>query len=85
MVDKMDAAYQFTSICFCGNSDLVILNRISSKFHTWFASIKSCFMFEYEFFFRRTIIKIAYKMSVDPRFSSLKTSVPYSDCFAQVI
>ena len=49
MADKMAAAYQFASICCCGHSNLVIFNRISSKFHVWFDSIKPWFKFEYEF------------------------------------
>ena len=36
-------------VCCCGHSNLVIFNRISSKFHIWFASIKPWFKFEYEF------------------------------------
>ena len=50
MADKMAAAYQFKSIGCCGHSNLVILNRISSKFHIWFAFIKPWLKFEYEFF-----------------------------------
>ena len=49
MVDKMATANQFTSIRCCGHSNLVIFNRISLKFHIWFASIKPWFKFEYEF------------------------------------
>ena len=49
IANKMPAAYQFASILCCGHSNLVILNRISSKFHIWFASIKPWLKFEYEF------------------------------------
>ena len=49
IVDKMAAAYLFASIPCCGHSNLVIFNRISSKFHIWFASIKPWFNFKYEF------------------------------------
>ena len=49
MADKMAAAYQFASVCCCGHSNLAIFNRISSKFHVWFDSIKPWFIFEYEF------------------------------------
>ena len=38
------------SIRCCGHSNLVIFNQISSKFHTWIASIKLWFKFEYGFF-----------------------------------
>ena len=59
MADKMAAANQFASVCCCGHSNLVIFNRISSKLHLWFASIQPWFKFEYEFFFRQTITKMA--------------------------
>ena len=49
MADIMAPTYQFASIGCCGHSNLVIFNRISSKFHIWFASIKPWFKFEYEF------------------------------------
>ena len=49
IADKMDAAYQFTFICCCGLSNLVIFNRISYKLHIWILSIKPWFKFEYEF------------------------------------
>ena len=49
LADKMAATYQFASIRCCGHSNLVIFIRISSKFHIWFASIKLCFKFEYDF------------------------------------
>ena len=65
MADKMAAAYQFAFIRCCGDSNLVIFNRISSKFHIWFASIKPWFKLEYEFcltnyksFVRPTITKM---------------------------
>ena len=37
------------SVCYCGHSNLVILNRISSKFHILIASIKLWFKFRYGF------------------------------------
>ena len=37
------------SVCYCGLSNLVILNRISSKFHILIASIKLWFKFRYGF------------------------------------
>ena len=37
------------SVCYCGHSNLVILNRISSKFHIFIASIKLWFKFRYGF------------------------------------
>ena len=49
MADKMAAAYQFVSIRCCGHSNLVSFNRISSKFHIWFASVKPWSKFDYEF------------------------------------
>ena len=49
MADIMAAAYQFASVRCCGHSNLVIFNRISSKFHIWIASIKPLFKLEYEF------------------------------------
>ena len=49
MADKMVATYQFASVCWCADSNLVIFNWISFKFHIWFASIKLWFKFEYGF------------------------------------
>ena len=49
MTDKIAAAYQFASIRCCVHSNLVIMNQISTTFHTWFASIKPWFRFEYGF------------------------------------
>ena len=48
-ITKMATACQFASVHCCGHSNLVIFNRISSKFHIWFASIKPLFRFEYKF------------------------------------
>ena len=70
MADKMAAAYQFASIRCCGHSNLVICNRISSKFHIWFASIKPLFKFEYEFFPKR-MTKMADIMAATYQFASI--------------
>ena len=43
--------------------NLVIFNRISSKFHIWIAFIKLSFKFEYIFSHCRTISKKAVKMA----------------------
>ena len=49
MANKMAATYQFASIHCCSLSNLVIFNRISSKFNIWIASIKPWLKIEYEF------------------------------------
>ena len=67
----MAAAYQFTSIRCCGHSTLVIFNLISYKFHIWIASIKLWFKFKY-FFSRRSIIKMADKMTATYQFTSIR-------------
>ena len=42
--DKMIVAYQFA---WCGHSNLVIFNHISSKFHIWISCIKLLLKLEY--------------------------------------
>ena len=71
MADKMAAAYQFVSIPCYGHSNIVIFNRISSKFHIWFAFIKLWFKLEYEFCRTQTIIKMADKMAAAYHFASI--------------
>ena len=69
--DKMAAAHQFASIRCCGHSNLVIFNRISSKFHICFASIKPSFKFLIE----QTITKMADKMADAYQFASVRCCV----------
>ena len=59
------------SVRCCGHSNLVIFNRISSKFHIRIASIKLWFKFE-NVFFRRTIIKMTNKMATPYQFTSIR-------------
>ena len=66
----MVAAYQFASIRCCGHSSLVIFNRISSKFHKWFASIKPWLKFDYEFC-RTNNTKMVDKMAAAYQFASV--------------
>ena len=67
----MAAAYQFASICCCGHCNLVIFNRISSKFHIWFASNKSWFNLEYEFC-RTNYNQDGYQMAAAYQFTSVQ-------------
>ena len=77
MADKMAATYQFASIRCCGHSNLVIFNRISSKFIYGLltsnpgSSLNMCFV-------RQKIIKIADKMAAAYHFASIPC---YGHCY----
>ena len=71
MADKMAATYQRASTSCCGHFYFVIFNQIFSKFHIWFASIKSWFKFKYEFC-RTTITNMADKMAAAYQFASVR-------------
>ena len=65
MAHKMAAAYQFAC---CGHSYLVILNRISSKFHIWIALIKLLHSLNMGCV-RQTISKMADEMAAAYQFA----------------